>query len=516
MKIVKAIVLFIVKSSIFLNALFWVAFGIEAVRRHYLDPHKDVLRLIVMLTFSIVAAVAPFALYSLANRQFKFNSNKKKYVSRTFKYIIATMASLPSALRSDIGGLFRFDWSKKNVVETLRNIFTKQSYTLKHDSLEIFQSKDEQWIAHIGCLGSLAFFGILFYQTELVFRFILTPIIIVFVLLTVVNYRDLKNKALILVLSDDKLSYRPWKFKELSFSDVLDAELDKNYLKIKVYDLSKFKKESRLSALESIFDDDDTLYIDTDMLAYDRKELLDIISKKTKSNQTPIRKIIDDKSKGAYIPNQVSLFDRTLTVIVSLSVLAYVINGLIFDGLIIASKRSAITLHGYPIYFMLVAAIFFAVSMLAYVLDHYDRRNNEIIYRKVQTYAFRLSFAIALIGMCAHAYQHERDFVCRNDVIQKVTSADAAKNAYVVKRYCALYDPMNDDSPNYGVSVYSADRDQTPDVPFNTAHFQNCEVKNIFWEEDNLVVEYLVNGAKWNARVERGAPVHATLKIIPP
>jgi len=478
MKIIKTGLLFIIKLSIFLNALMWIGIGIYKIQSENRSYKGCISLLIVMLLLSMT----PLALYWMANKLFKFDLSKRK-----------------------------------KILQPLKNIFEKNNNIVQQGALEIFQNKDEQWLALIGCLFALIVLGETFLPLGsgvylVLFIFFIIPI----VPFTIILSKKVTDKAPTLILTDDKITYRQWTVEDLPFSEIAGIELDKHYLKIKVHDLSKFKKHSWFNVFENIFTDWDALYIDTRILEYNREDLLDIIKKKQSALQTPIQKFITEKTKFPYIPNQVSIGKRVINIIISLSVLSYAIYGLIYDKLVIPSNTGSFELYGFSIYIMLVAAILLAVYLLSFVLDHYDRRNNEIIYRKIQRYSSRLGLAMLCVALSVGLFQHSRDYVCRNEIIKKVVSAEAGMNAYVVKRYCALHDPINCKSPIYGVAVYSTNHDQAPDIPFNTASFKKCIVKDIYWEGNNLIIEYLVNDTDWNASLQSHPPVSTKLKRILP
>lgn len=84
----------------------------------------------------------------------------------------------------------------------------------------------------------------------------------------------------------------------------------------------------------------------------------------------------------SYVPNQIPARVRRAHIVTSLGLLAYGAFGLRHDDLYIRWKRSSGThFHGWPLWLVLAAMVCAAANLLAVVIDHYDRRENERSYR---------------------------------------------------------------------------------------------------------------------------------------
>lgn len=106
--------------------------------------------------------------------------------------------------------------------------------------------------------------------------------------------------------------------------------------------------------------------------------------------------------RGArYSPNHIPRDERVKNVVLSAALLAYGTFGVWIDDLYMPGKRSAgIHLHGLPAKVMYLAMLFACANLLAVVVDHYDRRNNEHRYRlmaKVTQIAGWTTFVLALV-----------------------------------------------------------------------------------------------------------------------
>lgn len=91
-----------------------------------------------------------------------------------------------------------------------------------------------------------------------------------------------------------------------------------------------------------------------------------------------------DEQGALYSPNHIPRGERVTNVLLSMALLAYGTFGLWIDDLYLPGKRtSGIHLHGLPAKAMYLAMLFACANLLAVVVDHYDRRNNEHRYRRV-------------------------------------------------------------------------------------------------------------------------------------
>lgn len=108
-----------------------------------------------------------------------------------------------------------------------------------------------------------------------------------------------------------------------------------------------------------------------------------------------------DERGALYSPNHIPRDERVKNVVLSAALLAYGTFGVWIDDLYLPGKRSAgIHLHGLPAKVMYLAMLFACANLLAVVVDHYDRRNNEHRYRvmaKVTQIAGWTTFVFALV-----------------------------------------------------------------------------------------------------------------------
>ncbi|MEY2867441.1 MAG: hypothetical protein RIQ43_1467 [Pseudomonadota bacterium] len=84
---------------------------------------------------------------------------------------------------------------------------------------------------------------------------------------------------------------------------------------------------------------------------------------------------------GRYLPNEIPPKKRNFYIIFSIILFSYGSYGAWKNDLYVPGKRRGIHLHDVPAWIMYGAIICACVVMASVVIDHYDRRNNEISYR---------------------------------------------------------------------------------------------------------------------------------------
>lgn len=83
-----------------------------------------------------------------------------------------------------------------------------------------------------------------------------------------------------------------------------------------------------------------------------------------------------------YTPNHIPSNERVQNIVVSILLAVYGAYGIWINDLYIPGKRfKGVHLHDVPAWIMYAAFICACLVMLSVVIDHYDRRNNEINYK---------------------------------------------------------------------------------------------------------------------------------------
>jgi hypothetical protein len=88
------------------------------------------------------------------------------------------------------------------------------------------------------------------------------------------------------------------------------------------------------------------------------------------------------KTKKGYNPNHIPHGERRANIILSSVMLLYGTFGIIIDDLYIPGKRRpGIHFHGEPAWILYLAFLCGVANLMSVVVDHYDKRNNEINYK---------------------------------------------------------------------------------------------------------------------------------------
>jgi hypothetical protein len=421
-------------------------------------------------------------------------------------FLTMIFAMTPFLIYFKINKKCKFDNSTNPIAKLFNYLFEKRIYDPNPNALEIFKNKDSQWqVLFVGVLflvsGSFLLPKLTLPVTGaddagklIIHLFFVIVQYLLGVYFFIIAYKEIMDKRPTLLLTNEKIIYRHQQTEGLPYVEISSVNLTPKSL--------------------DILGGKGTLNIDIRNLEYNSEQLLTIISKKINSPATSIRDICNDILGNTYTPNSFPIFDRIYHIIILL-LLPYVIYGLINDKLIIPTRRGVLELYGISIIIMLFAAIFLSVYVISYIVDHYDLMDNEKIYRKIRSYCSRLGYAAFFLALAVSIFQHTQDYVVKNIVLKSVTLPEINMNAYLIKQYGALHDPMNDESPTLLISVYPSNLTQLPNKPFNSVSFDRCEVKNFYWEGGKLVVEYSVQKEwGWNASLSKRAPIPIVLKRV--
>lgn len=110
---------------------------------------------------------------------------------------------------------------------------------------------------------------------------------------------------------------------------------------------------------------------------------------------------------GTYVPNRVALKTRVANSLLSLGMVVYGLWGVYRDDLIVPiSKRTTSHFHSISAWIMYAAILCGSVHLMAVVIDHYDRRNNEHLYQRLGELSGKIGwllFGIAfIVGLTHH------------------------------------------------------------------------------------------------------------------
>ncbi|MFC3121429.1 hypothetical protein [Agaribacter flavus] len=113
--------------------------------------------------------------------------------------------------------------------------------------------------------------------------------------------------------------------------------------------------------------------------------------------------------EGNYIPNEIPKKNRVTNALFSVGIILYGGYGLHVNELWVPlAKRISIVLTGIPAILMFVAIVFASIMMIAEVVDHYDKRDNEHTYYKVALYFKNLAYAVFGIAVVLGLFMGSR------------------------------------------------------------------------------------------------------------
>jgi len=121
-----------------------------------------------------------------------------------------------------------------------------------------------------------------------------------------------------------------------------------------------------------------------------------------KECKLPVRKVDEN---GNYIPNSISPVDRLWNIIFAIGFTLYGAYGIFIDDLYIPSKRGGMHLSGESAWIMYAALICGCIYFLSIVVDHYDKRDNEIKYYMFGKNVKYLGLAMAMVAIFYPLFQ---------------------------------------------------------------------------------------------------------------
>lgn len=194
-------------------------------------------------------------------------------------------------------------------------------------------------------------------------------------------------------------------------------------------------------------------------------------------------------SEFTYTPNAVPFKLRLWNITLSVTLLIYGTFGVVTDNFVIPTKRGALTLYGYPAWIMYGALLCLVANLTAEVIDHYDTRNNEERYKKLDAFARKSGWVLFILALILGLVKHAQDYVCEDRVILQTTSEKIGLTAVAYNRYCALHNPFNAIEPLLQIAVVPAA--SIFPTKFKIATSMNrTDIVRMYWSGAKLTLEY--------------------------
>ena len=111
------------------------------------------------------------------------------------------------------------------------------------------------------------------------------------------------------------------------------------------------------------------------------------------------KKTIDDKD---YVPNYVPLKNRVTNLVLICLLLGYGLFGFYRGELFVAYRRSEVILYGNALLIALVSFLLGCAYLALAIIDHYDKRNNEHVYRRLESIFKGFSVLIFIMALIAN------------------------------------------------------------------------------------------------------------------
>lgn len=107
-----------------------------------------------------------------------------------------------------------------------------------------------------------------------------------------------------------------------------------------------------------------------------------------------------------YEPNTVPLDIRAANIAKAIGLLLYGGVGLLINKLVLPTKRGDwLHFSDEPLWLMVAAMFCGATVLVVEVIDHYDRRNNELAYQQFATIVAKLGWILFHISLITWLYQ---------------------------------------------------------------------------------------------------------------
>jgi hypothetical protein len=336
----------------------------------------------------------------------------------------------------------------------------------------------------------------------------------------------------LIILDNEKISYQAWPFKNLPYSEIEKVEfLLPPQVAITMANPGKYMSISRT---DKFFGTENLLFISpgrNNRFAIDCEHIAKILQTKLNSPNTPIRDIADQHLRSLSPPSTIK---RIACIGLATLIMVFALFGMGAYTVFLPGTEGDTEVYGLFAATILGSAFFWAAYVFINVFSGYNPNDPSNKYNKIKSVCRNMGFVMMCIAGFVHIVQQQRDTVCRNIVLQTASSAKAGMNAFVIERYCAARNPMNDKSPDLGVSVYPLETLQVPNERINTAVLVNnyptnrskndllkkdwkdsFKIDTVHWEEDKLVIEYsVVHGktSKFGMRLQRQPSVTTILK----
>jgi len=151
---------------------------------------------------------------------------------------------------------------------------------------------------------------------------------------------------------------------------------------------------------------------------------------------TVTSKPLPDPAKWAG-PNTIPLKTRIFNLLISGCLVAYALYSIASNDFYLPSKREPGThVHGLVVWIFVAACLAVVINMMSTVVDHYDKRNNELTYAHIDAATQWLGWIFFLIRLTSIFAFNSNNLGCEEREVHRVRNPDNALAAVTFVRYC--------------------------------------------------------------------------------
>ena len=347
---------------------------------------------------------------------------------------------------------------------------------------------------------------------------------------TILALKPMLNPKPTFILTDEYITKiihsDPPEYLEILYSDISTVDKAESLfgnklpydVALRVNNIEKYSNKSWGNDLLSSISSSD-IVIHLKGQDFEADALVQLLSKKIKQPDIPILELF---TGGEYVANSVPQWKRLLNIAISVFIIAYVGYGLAVDKLLIPVKRGSLELRGFSAWVMGASAFFLVANLITVVIDHYDQRDNEKIYKKYRSLFYRCGYALFCAALITSLLQHQRDYKCKNVIVEEIEIKEKGKKIILYNRYCAEIEPMKNDRPTTLIAL-SENGKEIIEGDFGNiiARMPGCIVHSISWSQERLKVQYSYDKQypqhKRGAYIDRKSPLSVDLvKVLAP
>ena len=181
--------------------------------------------------------------------------------------------------------------------------------------------------------------------------------------------------------------------------------IDRQHIRFKSYDFADAKPVSEVAALEKL--QSEQIAARSTTLSGESRSLRGVAPADTARKSHFTEGYDPVSGKTAYKPNAVPVRERLARIALSAALVLFAVIALLADDFWIptgkANSGPGIHLHGTAVWMMGSAVVCACVVILSAVVDHYDKRDNEHVYRKVEMLFTIAGFSVFISALILHA-----------------------------------------------------------------------------------------------------------------